>query len=767
MKTEKTACILCSRNCGLAVDIEDGQFTRIRGDENHPSSKGYLCQKAARLQYYQNHADRLRHPLQRQPDGSFIQVGWEEALTDIAARLLSIRQAHGGPAFAFVGGGGQGNHLGGAYSRQLLAAMRSRYAYNALGQEKTGDFWVNGRLFGRQTCHTTEDVEHADYVLFIGCNPYQSHGIPNARDTLRDLRKDPQRTMVVIDPRRSETAKLADLHLQLRPGTDAYLMAALLAIIVREGLHDRAFLSGHCTGFEAVEQALRAIPVVDYVQRADVPLAAVERVARGLATARRACVRVDLGIQHTLHTTLNGYLEKLLYLLTGHFGRQGGNNLHTSLLPLLGHTDERMSRKGRMPQRTAHHRMHPIAGIYPPNILPDEILHPGADRVRAVFVDSANPLLTYADTEAYERAFQSLELLVVVDVAMTETARQAHYVLPAASQFEKWEATGFNLEFPENFFHLRHPLFAPLGAALPEPEIYTRLLEKMGMIPPRFPLLALVARQEPNLSAHLAYLGALAATLARRPAWIPYAASIVYRTLGPTLPAGAAAAAPLLPLAAQYATQHTAAVKRAGHAGNRLTLGSALFRAILAGRSGIVLSRHEFADTWSLVQHPDRRIHLAIPEMLDELRALHTESPPGADYPWVLMAGERRSYNANQIFRDPAWRKVDPDGALRIHPDDAQALDLASGARAICQSARGEIQVVIAVDDTVRRGVVTLPHGYGMRYKDRPPLGPPVNRLTSGAHCDPFTRTPFHKYVPVHLRKLENCQGRGNVQAES
>jgi anaerobic selenocysteine-containing dehydrogenase len=155
MTTHQTACILCSRNCGLAIEVEDGHLRKIRGDEAHPGSRGYICNKAARLDYYQNHADRLRHPLKRQPDGCFVQVSWEEALTDIAARLLAIRKAHGGDAFAFVGGGGQGNHLGGAYSRQLLAAMHSRYAYNALGQEKTGDFWLNGRMFGRQTCHTT------------------------------------------------------------------------------------------------------------------------------------------------------------------------------------------------------------------------------------------------------------------------------------------------------------------------------------------------------------------------------------------------------------------------------------------------------------------------------------------------------------------------------------------------------------------------------------------------------------------------------------
>lgn len=199
MTTESTACILCSRNCGLTVEIDNGQFTKIKGDVNHPMTQGYICQKAARLEHYQNHADRLQHPLKRMPDGSFTPLSWEQALTEIADQLTGIRDTHGGDAFAFVGGGGQGNHLGGAYSRQMLSAMKSRFVYNALGQEKTGDFWLNGRLFGRQQCHTTEDIEHSDYVLFIGCNPFQAHGIPNARDTLKEIKKDPNRTMVVID----------------------------------------------------------------------------------------------------------------------------------------------------------------------------------------------------------------------------------------------------------------------------------------------------------------------------------------------------------------------------------------------------------------------------------------------------------------------------------------------------------------------------------------------------------------------------------------
>ncbi|RLU03526.1 MAG: molybdopterin oxidoreductase family protein [Ketobacter sp.] len=752
MTAETTACILCSRNCGLAVEIEDRQFTRIKGDPNHPVSHGYICQKAARLAHYQNHADRLTQPLRRELDGQFVPVSWEEALNDISKRLLAIREQHGGKAFATAGGGGQGNHLGGAYLAQLRAAMKSHNNYNSLGQEKTGDFWVNGRLFGSQQCHTTEDVEHSDYVIFLGCNPYQAHGIPNARDTLKAIKKNPDRTMVVIDPRVTETAKMADIHLQLKPGTDAFLMSAMLSIIVREGLHDQAFLARHCTGFDEVEAMLLQVPVAEYIRRADVPADLVYQVARGFATAASACLRVDLGIQHTLHTTLNSYFEKLLFLITGQFGKPGGNNLHSYLIPILNDTDERNPRY----KRTAYHKMFPISGILPPNILPDEILLAGEDRIRAVWVDSCNPLLTWADTQSYEQAFGSLDLLVVVDVALTETARLAHYVLPAASQFEKWEFTGFNLEFPKNGFHLRHPLFEPLGECLPEPEIYTRLLESMGAIPKGFPWLSRVARYEPGAARHLGFLATFAAALTANRNWLPYAPSILYRTLGPNLPQGAAAAALLLPLAIAFAQQHPAAVRRAGHKGSRATLGSELFDAILAERSGVIFSHHEFSDLWRLIKHKDHRIHLAIPEMLEEWVALEQEEEV-SDFPFILMAGERRAYNANQIYRDPAWRKVDKQGALRIHPDDATSLALVNGSTVRCESAIGSIQVVAELDDSVRRGVVTLPHGYGVRYQGGDPIGPELNRITPRERCDPLTRTPYHKYLPVRLSAVNTA----------
>ncbi len=244
----------------------------------------------------------------------------------MAERLLAIRDRHGGHAIAYYGGGGQGNHLGGAYAVPFRAALGTPYLYNSLAQEKTGDFWVNGRLFGKQTCHLTEGIEESDYVVILGANPWQAHGFPRARKVLRELARDPQRTLVVVDPRRTRTAELADVHLQVKPGTDAFLMAAILGVIVREGLEDREFLAARTLGWEELRGRLLAVPVDDYAERAGLEPRQVRQVARGFAAADSACTRHDLGVEHSLHSTLNTYLEKLLPLVTGNFGKAGGNN---------------------------------------------------------------------------------------------------------------------------------------------------------------------------------------------------------------------------------------------------------------------------------------------------------------------------------------------------------------------------------------------------------------------------------------------------------
>lgn len=753
---QPTACILCSRNCGIEVVVEDGRLARIRGDKASPLSQGYLCQKATRLDHYQNHADRLSAPLRRRPDGTFEEVSWDVAIAGIAGRIRAIREEHGGRALAYYGGGGQGNHLGGVYGRGLVDAMGTRYHYSALAQEKTGDFWVNGRLFGRQTCHVTEAVEEAELVLLIGTNPWQAHGVRNAREALKKLAADPARRLVVIDPKRTESAAMADLHLPVRPGTDAFLLAAILSVIVREGREDKAFLERRTTGFEAVRAALLEVPVAEYAARAGISQEDVARVARWIAEARSVAVRVDLGLQQSLHSTLNSYLEKLLFLVPGHFGREGCNTLHTALLPLAGHSGK-VEPEGSA-WKTAATGIAEIGKLFPPNVLPAEIESGRPDRIRGLVVDSSNPAVSAADTQAYRAALAKLELLVVVDVALTETARLAHYVLPASSQLEKWETTFFQMEFPTQVAHLRRPLLPARPGTLPEPEIYRRLLVALGELPPEgFPLLRAVARLDRRWKKLRLFPAALAAFFRLRPLYRPYAAFVLRDTLGKAL-GEAESVAPLWGAAHVYARKHGEAVRRTGLTGDGADLGEALFARLLERHSGALISTHTHEEMWSLVRTPDGRIHLDVPEMLEELRRLRDEPAEREDesYPLVLIAGERRSWNANQIFRDSAWRRSDPDGALQVHPEDALALCLADGSRALCVSSRGEIEVRVELNAALLRGVVTLPHGYGMDYPDgaggRNVAGPVLNWLTDAEHRDPLTATPYHKQVRVRVR---------------
>lgn len=744
-----TACILCSQNCGIEVELDGRKLNKIRGDKAHPASRGYACEKAQRLDYYQNAKGRLTSPLRRRADGTFEEIDWDTAIREIAERMGSVRDTHGGDTIFYYGGGGQGNHLGGAYSRATRAALGSIYSSNALAQEKTGEFWVDGQLYGKPKCHTSGDFEHAEVALFIGKNPWQSHGLPRARVVLKELASDPARTLIVIDPRRTETAAMADHHLQVRPGGDPFVLAALLAVLVQEDLVDHDFVRDRTTGFETVRDALAGISVADYAARAGVPEAQVREVARRIARATGGVATYeDLGVQQARHSTLNSYLEKLLYLLTGNFAKRGAMNIHSHIAPLVGSS----SREYTTP--VGGHRI--IGGMVPCNVIAEEILTEHPKRFRAMLVESANPAHSLADSARMRAAFEALELVVVIDVAMTETARLAHYVLPAASQFEKWEATFFNLEFPHNVFQLRAPLLAPLPGTLAEPEIHRRLVRALGALRDEdlTDLRAAAALGRPALA------GAFFAASARNPMIGKLAPVVLLEVLGPTLPDGAAATAALWGAAHLCAMSYADSVRRAGFDGVGPMLGEQLFDAMLTRRSGVTFSVDEYPETWKRLETKDRRVRLAIPELLGELATLATEDPAVRDpeFPFVLSAGERRSNTANTIFRDPSWRKKDVAGALRLSAIDAARLGISDGGRARVTTKAGSVIAVVEITETLQAGHASLPNGLGIDYADdngRPVVtGIAPNELTSSGDRDWIAGTPWHKHVPARIEAV-------------
>ncbi|MGE4616208.1 MAG: molybdopterin-dependent oxidoreductase, partial [Gammaproteobacteria bacterium] len=481
---QPSACMLCENNCGIEIMLADDGRTieKIRGDEAHPASRGYLCQKASRIDFYQNGADRITRPLRRKANGSFEAIDWDTAINEIAEKLCAVRDTYGGDKIFYYGGGGQGNHMPGAYGLSTVAALGGKYRSNALAQEKTGEGWVAASMFGAYA--RTGDFENCEVAVFIGKNPWHSHGVPRARVALRAIARDPKRTLVVFDPRLSETADIADVHVRVKPGTDAWALAALVAVIVEEGLSKSAWLEAHVDGMDEVLPIIRAVPIAAYCAHAGVSEAQIRDLARRLAAAESVAWYEDLGVQMNRHSTLVSYLHRLAWLVTGSFGKKGSQFIPNVMRPLMSANPsfERRSPVAGAPL---------LGGMVPCNVIAGEILsdHPG--RYRAMLIETANPAHSLADSPKFVRAMEELELSVVIDVAMTETARHADYVLPVATQYEKAEATFFNFEYPKNYFHLRHPIMAPPDDAdvLIEAEIHARLVEAIGAMPPEVPVL--------------------------------------------------------------------------------------------------------------------------------------------------------------------------------------------------------------------------------------------------------------------------------------
>jgi len=736
-----SACILCECNCGIKVQTggEAGrEIIRIRGDDDHPASRGYLCQKASGLNHYQNGKDRITSPLRRKPDGSFEAIDWDTATQEIMTRFAAVRDTHGGDKIFYYGGGGQGNHLPGAYGGATRAVLGSTYRSNALAQEKTGEFWVNGQMFGT---HVRGDFEHCDVAVFLGKNPWHSHGIPRARAFLRDFSKDPQKTMIVIDPVVSETAKLADIHLRVKPGTDAWLLSAMVAMLVQDDRYQKSWVEEHTQGLADIVSAFGGLPVADYCAHAGLTVEEVQAAVEAIANANGMAMFEDLGVQMNHHSTLISYLEKLVWVLCGHFGKRGGQFVPAYLQNLAG--SGRSSRKSPVAEAPI------ISGLVPCNVIADEILTDHPDRYRAMLVEAANPVHSLAESDRFREALRSLELVVVIDIAMTETAREADYVLPASTQYEKWEATFFNFEHPDNYFHLRKPLFEPMGDSLSEAEIHARLIEAAGVMPTELidELRSLLAEQGRD-----AYRDRFMQAMGEDGLVANLAPVILYRTLGPTLPEGAAEGAVMWPLALGFAMREPQSLRRAGFDGDPMTQADQLFDAIISGHSGVIFSRDEIQSSWERLGN-DGRIQLALPALLAELPIL-AEGPANrcaADYPFVLSAGERRDYSANAIYRDAGWRRKDPDGALRMNPDDAATLGIDSGGQARITTAVGSALALVEVTDRMQPGHVSLPNGFGLDNEDGTRSGVAPNELTSLSDRDKFAGTPHHKFVPARI----------------
>jgi anaerobic selenocysteine-containing dehydrogenase len=745
-----TVCVLCSHNCGIRVDVKGGRITAVRGDETNPISRGYVCNKAFAIAHYVEHGDRVRHPMRRRPDGTFEQIDWDTAIREVGAKLDAVRRAHSPRAIALVGIGGQGNHMDAPYGLGFLRGVGSKRWFNAFAQEKTQHNLLDQWMFDASpTTFLHADTEHAEFLLVLGTNPKISNRGHNATDTFKMLADDKTRTVVVVDPRETETTRTATRHLRVRPGTDAYLLLAIAATIVREGLVDRRFLDETAIGEDLLRAELGAVDVVRMAARCGIEPDAILETARGFANAKTAAIFFDLGVEQAPFSTLIAYLIRALLVLTGNIGRIGGDVFLETFLPPVVDPSRVSEPERALASGIPAIRALGNAPMMSPTLVPEEILVDHPQRIRAIVVEGSNPLLSYSDAARWREARERLDLLVVIDPAMTETARLADYVLPTPTGYEKWETAAFPRGAPEIFVQVRPPVVPMEADALPEPEIYARLSEAMNLWGEPPAELHALATQAQTPEGAMAFLGTAQSKASGGENQVLF---WTYRTLGSHLPSPSLAAVWLLSqVNAMF--RGDSVVRTLGPewaAKTPFELGAEIFRRIVAHPEGVEVARQRMET--NLEDHlgfADKKIRLAPEPMMAEIRrAVATEPTVDPAFPLVMAAGLRTRWTANTIQRDPAWRKgKGPHCALNLSPDDAKRLGVKDGQSVRVSTSRGSLTMPAQIDAKLMAGHVWMPNGFGMVSADGMVQGANQNELTDTADRDPFTGIPHHRYV--------------------
>lgn len=740
----KTGCVLCAQNCGLEILMENGRMVKVRPDKDNPRSKGYACRKGMKILNYQYPNGRLTTPLKRAGKG-FEAISWDQVTTEIAAKMGDVVGTFGSRSLAYMGGSSQGGHFEAAFGLSLLRSLGSQYFYSSAGQEFSGAWWVFGRMLGKQYNIAIPDEHEAEMLVGWGWNGMQSHQMPEAPRVLTEMAKNPDKLLVIIDPRRSETARLANIHLPLRPGTDALLMKAMIAIILREGWENRQYLENHVEGFAMVRPWFADVDIEAALAVCQLELQQVVELCR-LMTSKRWCMHPDLGVYMGRHSVLNSYLMNILGVICGRFGVRGGNVIPGMVMPLGFHADERNPKIWR----TMATNMPPAAaGAFPPSVLPEEILSEHPERLRAIYVNGCNPLRSYPDTSAYEKAFAGLDLLVVCDVVMSETAKFAHYVLPCRNAYESWDGTFFPWTYPGVYFQMRQPLVDQLGDCLEASQIFTAIADKLGFIP-EIPEDVYEASRGSRLLFGMKLMG----WAAREPTIRAQMPFILAKTLGKEWNSANKAALWGMLMTAPKSLRENAA--RAGFSPG-MDQGDQIFQAIIDTPQGLWVGQADTDKPMDGLATASGKIEVYIEELAEQVTALNAEKESQdlqlpAAFPLILSAGRHMKYNANTLMRNPAWNAGKRACTVAMNPGDIGALGLADGQQVRVTTEAGSEVGELEASDDVRQGTVLIPHGFGLEYEGKV-YGININRLTKSSNRDTFG-TPLHRYVPCKIEAV-------------
>lgn len=731
-------CPLCEAMCGLEIEVVDGRPETVRGDRADVFSGGYLCPKGASIGKLYEDPDRLRTPMVRDADG-WHEATWDEAFAVIEARLPPLLEQHGRDAIAvYLGNPSVHDHSLSLALAPFLRALGTRYRFTASTLDQLPKQVASGLMFGSAASVAIPDIDHTDYFLVLGANPMVSNGsMFTAADLPGRLRRlrDRGGRLVVVDPRRTRTADAADEHLAIRPGTDAFLLAAIAYALFDEGLVRLRDAKAHVVGLEEVRAAVAEFVPEKVADACGIEAATIRRIARELVAAPSAVVYGRIGTTTTEFGTTASWLIDVLNTLTGNLDRRGGV-MFTK--PAAGSPNTQgppgVGRGIRIPgsKRTRVRGLPSALGEMPTAALAEEIDTPAEDgtRVRALVTVAGNPALSSPNAARLERALESLDFMVSLDVYLNETTRHADVILPAPSTLTR---THYDISFTalacRNVARFSPP-------SLPAAE---------GERPQSQTLLRLAAVAIGNGMSAETLDDLVAAELARQLVADPQS-----RVAGRASEELLAAAEPL-----RLEDRLLDMMLRAGPYGDGLgSFPDGLnLRMLEAHPHGIDLGPLQ-PRLPEVLRTPSGRVELAPAQLL-------------ADVPRLVEALRRPSNGLRLVGRrdlrsNNSWmHNIEPmvkgrnRCTLQVNPADADRLGLVHGAPARVQSAAGSVEVETEVTDAIREGVVSIPHGWGHDRPDtrigiaRAHAGVNSNLLTDEVPIDPLSGTAVLNGIPV------------------
>lgn len=737
-RTALRICPLCEATCGLTLTLEGATVTAARGDRDDVFSRGFICPKGASFGAVDSDPDRLRGPLVRR-DGELREATWQEAFDAVAAGIRPVVEQYGPHAVGVVLGNPNVHTMAGAlYPNVLLGALGTRSLFTASTVDQMPKHVSSGLLFGDANAIPVPDLDRTDHLLLIGANPLESNGslctAPDFPGRLKAL-KARGGTLTVIDPRRTRTAKLADRHVAIRPGTDALLLAAMAHVLFEEDLVDLGALAPHVQGVTELADAVRDFTPESVAAACDVDAGVTRALARELAAAPTAAVYGRIGSCTVPHGTLASWLVDVLNILTGNLDRPGG-----ALFPQAA-TDRtprpagpgRGFALGRWRSRVSGH---PEAkGELPLSALAEEIDTATAEGapVRALITVAANPVLSAPDGDRLDKALGSLDFMVSVDPYLNETSRHAHVVLPPPPPAQSpHHDFAFNTLAVRNQVRYTRPAVPLEPGRMAETEILARLtLAATGMHgadPAAVDAMVIEqtlgkAVRDPHSPVHGRDPGELAARLTGDNG--PERRLDMMLRLGP------------------YGDGF-------GVRPDGLTL-----ERLLAHPHGIDLGplRPRLPQPLKTRSGKVELLPGPIADDLPRLRQALAERAHG-----LVLVGRRHLRSNNSWMHNvPALTGGSNRCTLHLHPDDAERLGVRSGEPVRVKGAGGEVTAPAEVTDAVRPGVVSLPHGWG---HDRPGTrlthaatdpGVNVNQLLDGTLLDPLSGNAVLNGVPVEL----------------